>query len=451
MNLIQKIPQSLRILIVGVVVPAMVIGVLAWRYHRESQDNAVQETVSRARAVCLTAESVRANAEDHWSRQIFDRGELLAWGQSGDLNKVLSTVPIVMSMRSLQKNAEQAGYEFYVPAVNARNPKNRPDDLQKAALDQLVSGNLEEYIHVDRETNRVHYYRPVHIGKSCLMCHGDPATSQELWANSSGIDITGHPMENLSEGDFYGAFEIVQSLEQSSASANTALVRVGTTSIIGLTMCGLLSMVILRSVRNDVRSQAASIGQDVAIEVSNNTANIASAIEQLSSNIREISDGASSASELAREVVQRVEITNEKGALLNQNSEEIGNIVQLIQSIAEQTNLLALNATIEAARAGESGKGFAVVAGEVKELARETSKATSTITSRISAIQGASTQLLDELDNVRLVIRRIDDSQSAIAGAVHQQKSASDEIGRTIHHVLDSSRRLSDRLTGSGQ
>ncbi|MBL8818254.1 MAG: hypothetical protein JNL58_19660 [Planctomyces sp.] len=253
-------------------------------------------------------------------------------------------------------------------------------------------------------------------------------------------------MENLSEGDFYGAFEIVQSLEQSSTAANAALVRVGITSITGLTMCGLLSLVILRSVRNDVRAQAASIGQDVAIEVSNNTANIASAIEQLSSNIREISDGASSASELAREVVQRVEITNEKGALLNQNSEEIGNIVQLIQSIAEQTNLLALNATIEAARAGESGKGFAVVAGEVKELARETSKATSTITSRISAIQGASTQLLDELDNVRLVIRRIDDSQSAIAGAVHQQKSASDEIGRTIHHVLDSSRRLSDRL-----
>ena len=137
-----------------------------------------------------------------------------------------------------------------------------------------------------------------------------------------------------------------------------------------------------------------------------------------------------------------MEATNEKSLALHQNSEEIGNIVRLIDGIAEQTNLLALNATIEAARAGESGKGFAVVAGEVKELARETSKATSTITQKISSIQGASGQLLQDLDAVRQVIKQIDDSQSAIATAVHEQQFTTEEIGRTIHSVLDSSRRL---------
>ena len=73
------------------------------------------------------------------------------------------------------------------------------------------------------------------------------------------------------------------------------------------------------------------------------------------------------------------ETTNATVAKLGESSAEIGNVIKVITSIAEQTNLLALNATIEAARAGEAGKGFAVVANEVKELAKETAKATEDI------------------------------------------------------------------------
>ena len=73
---------------------------------------------------------------------------------------------------------------------------------------------------------------------------------------------------------------------------------------------------------------------------------------------------------------------------LGESSAEIGNVIKVITSIAQQTNLLALNATIEAARAGEAGKGFAVVANEVKELAKQTAKATEDISQKIEAIQG---------------------------------------------------------------
>jgi methyl-accepting chemotaxis protein len=85
---------------------------------------------------------------------------------------------------------------------------------------------------------------------------------------------------------------------------------------------------------------------------------------------------------------------------LGESSQQIGKVIEVITSIAEQTNLLALNATIEAARAGEAGKGFAVVAGEVKELAKETAKATEEIGSRIAAIQSDTSDAVGAIGEI---------------------------------------------------
>jgi methyl-accepting chemotaxis protein len=72
----------------------------------------------------------------------------------------------------------------------------------------------------------------------------------------------------------------------------------------------------------------------------------------------------------------------------------------VITSIAQQTNLLALNATIEAARAGESGKGFAVVANEMKELAKQTAKATQDISQRVAAIQADAKGAVEAISTI---------------------------------------------------
>ena len=95
---------------------------------------------------------------------------------------------------------------------------------------------------------------------------------------------------------------------------------------------------------------------------------MASATEQLSASINQISDQVSKSQEVAERADDEARQTSSLISKLSVDVTGIGEIVNLITDIASQTNLLALNATIEAARAGDAGKGFAVVANEVKNL-----------------------------------------------------------------------------------
>jgi methyl-accepting chemotaxis protein len=120
--------------------------------------------------------------------------------------------------------------------------------------------------------------------------------------------------------------------------------------------------------------------------------------------------------------------------------------LKVISSIAEQTNMLALNATIEAARAGELGKGFAVVANEVKELARQTAKATGEIGGNITSIQNNTKEAVEAIVQITKVINQINDISSMIASAVEEQAATTGEIGRNVTSVASSSASIASNI-----
>lgn len=192
----------------------------------------------------------------------------------------------------------------------------------------------------------------------------------------------------------------------------------------------------------EATSAKATAASTVAAQLCTNAGALTKAVEEFENSIREISGNSSNAVSVAGQAVDAASSTNTTIARLGESSTEIGNVIQLINSIAEQTNLLALNATIEAARAGEAGKGFAVVANEVKELAKETSRATEEIGRRVETIQADTQQAVDAIALVGDIIGQISENQTAIATAVEQQTSMAADITQSISAVTSGSDQL---------
>ena len=193
-------------------------------------------------------------------------------------------------------------------------------------------------------------------------------------------------------------------------------------------------------------SAQAKVVADAADRMSSNTQMVATGIEEMSASIREISLSTVQASTVANQAVDVAKSTNETMSKLGKSTMEIGNVLKVISSIAEQTNLLALNATIEAARAGELGKGFAVVANEVKELARQTAKATEEIGGSISVMQADAKGALTSIEEITAIINKMNEISGIIASAVEEQAATTAEINRNVSEAATGSTEIAKNI-----
>jgi methyl-accepting chemotaxis protein len=237
------------------------------------------------------------------------------------------------------------------------------------------------------------------------------------------------------------AEEMAKILDQVNASATT----------LGSSAEELTAVSTQMAANAEETSAQANVVSAASEQVSKNVQTVATGVEEMNSSIREIAKNATESARVAGQAVTAADIANKTISKLGESSSEIGKVIKVITSIAEQTNLLALNATIEAARAGEAGKGFAVVANEVKELAKETAKATEDIGIKIEAIQADTRGAVDSIQQIGKVIAQINDISNTIASAVEEQTATANEMSRNVGEAAKGTSEIAQNITAVAQ
>jgi len=390
-----------------------------------------------------------------------------------DLHTVLATTEPELRGRELMRSdfeRRMANVDHFVrapiPDSDGSFEVAIPIDFAGSAVGTLRIGVSPERVSgiVERLRSSAVLIAGIALGLGILVCFAVTRQISSLLARAAGV------MEDVASGDLSGQLEIMRGDEIGRmARALDASVRgirealqsrrvdwtqlgtqrrqlertAGSLSAASESLSSVATNLSNLVVENSEQSTAVSRG---AREVSDSLTSVSSATSELASTTRDIASQASKAAEVGRQAMELAATTNSMIDRLGDSSKEIGQVINLITNIAEKTNLLALNATIESARAGSAGKGFAVVANEVKELARQTGEATTSVGERIGAIQSDTRAAVDAINRTSEIIAEINRVQDAILQAVENQAATTNEISTRLSSAVDTSGEISTHI-----
>ena len=178
---------------------------------------------------------------------------------------------------------------------------------------------------------------------------------------------------------------------------------------------------------------------------------VAAAVEEMTATIHEIARTSEKARSVTTRAVEQSSEASARVSALDDAAREITKVLETITDISKQVNLLALNATIEAARAGDAGKGFAVVAGEIKVLAGQTADASNQIKERIDLIQRTTAATVADIEGIHGVVGENAEIVNTIAAAVEQQSATAGEISRNLAEISGGIQEVNHNIGESSQ
>lgn len=188
-----------------------------------------------------------------------------------------------------------------------------------------------------------------------------------------------------------------------------------------------------------------------AEEMSSSANSIAKAIEEMSKSLNEVNRKCQKELQIASEANMHAKSSKEVMDKFGEAAKSIWKIVEVINDIADQTNLLALNATIEAASAGDAGRGFTIVANEVKNLAKQTAKATMEIKKQIEEMKINTESAVSSIDSVSQVIEEVNSISQNIVDSIQEQSATVAEIAQNISGVSIGAQEVSRNVSESAK
>lgn len=291
----------------------------------------------------------------------------------------------------------------------------RPLRETLAVVEKIASGDLTHNMHITRR--------------------------DELGVLQQGIQRMGATLRDLISGIRDGVTQIASAAEELSAVTEE-------------TSAGVNSQKVETDQVATAMHEMAATVQEVARNAEHASSAATDADAQARAGDQVVAEAIGQIERLAEEVRRSTEAMGQ----LQQESQKIGSVMDVIKSVAEQTNLLALNAAIEAARAGEAGRGFAVVADEVRGLAQRTQKSTEEIEELVAALQSGTQQVANvmlgsrnltessveltrkagaSLESITRTVSSIQSMNQQIAAAAEQQSAVAEQISRSILNVRD--------------